>query len=124
MQIKSTYRHILSTNGDTPGTRRAPAQRSEQYHEKHRAPARASRAGVYGGSAPDGHRVIKIIHQSVDDDPPPLRVVGGRGALAPGKCPCDLQGAGACRGMPYRADPAKRARAIAREPTRVAPPQE
>lgn len=66
MQIKSTFGHILSTNGDTCESSHAPAQRSEQYHEKHRAPARAPRAGVYGGSAPDGLRVIKIIHKSAD----------------------------------------------------------
>ena len=30
----------------------------QTYHEKHRAPARAPRAGVYGGSAPDGLEVI------------------------------------------------------------------
>lgn len=66
MQIKSTFGHILSTNGNTTGTGRAPAQRSEQHYEKHRAPARAPRAGVYGGGAPDGLRVIKIIHKSAD----------------------------------------------------------
>lgn len=30
----------------------------KKYHEKHRAPARAPRAGVNGGSAPDGLKVI------------------------------------------------------------------
>ena len=34
------------------------AKRGQDY-EKHRAPARVPRAGVYGGSAPDGLRVIQ-----------------------------------------------------------------
>ena len=65
---------------------RAPAQRSEQYHEKHRAPARAPRAGVYGGSAPDAARVI--------------RAVGGQGALAPGNAPATFRAQGLAEGCP------------------------
>ena len=37
----------------------AIATRQPMTYEKHRAPARAPRAGVNGGSAPDSHRVIK-----------------------------------------------------------------
>ena len=36
------------------------ARRRDNY-EKHRAPARAPRAGVNGGSAPDSNRQIKTI---------------------------------------------------------------
>ena len=57
MQIKSTYRYILSTNGRR---RRTPVATAHDY-EKHRAAARAPRPGVNGGSAPDGLRVIMMI---------------------------------------------------------------
>ena len=33
-------------------------ERVEHIYEKHRAPARVPRAGVYGDSVPDGHSVI------------------------------------------------------------------
>ncbi len=72
MQIKSTFRHILSTNCRQ---RRTPAATAHDY-EKHRAAARARRPGVNGGSAPDGLRVIKKICPVLE---------GGAGGMSPRK---------------------------------------
>lgn len=44
--------------GTRAASPRADGREAARYHEKHRAPARVPRAGVYGGSAPDGHSVI------------------------------------------------------------------
>ena len=50
---KKRRSRTLNTKKNPPPTRRP------HNYEKHRAPARAPRAGVYGGSAPDSSRETK-----------------------------------------------------------------
>lgn len=111
--------------GTRAASPRADGRKAAQDYEKHRAPARAPRAGVYGGSAPDAASVIikTVYYQDIMITQHPYRGGGWASAFRRGECARGHSWTRALGVVAAIADTRPtRARAIAREHLRVAPP--